>query len=142
MRTMMIAAAIVAAAATTIATDQPEGSDRKGFPEVTVTGVVESVSDTGLLGCESCDACDDCAGTHVVVRTRTSHYEVHLAPAWFLKLRGFIFNRGDTITVVGNLIRSPNWRGLTARQVTKDGVVMMFRDEHGLPLWRRIMTNE
>jgi hypothetical protein len=109
---------------------------------VTVTGIVESISETGLVGCEACDACSDCSGTHLVLRTRTSHYDVHLAPPWFLELHGFVFSAGDTITVVGTRIRSPIWRGLSARQVTRDRTVMTFRDEHGLPLWRRMTTDE
>jgi hypothetical protein len=144
MRTTMIVLAVLVTAATTGRAGQSGAQPHraKDFPEVTITGVVESFSDTGLVGCESCDACDDCAGSHVVVRTRTAHYEVHLAPAWFLELHGFVFNPGDTITVAGNRIRSPIWRGITARTVTRDGVVMRFRDEHGLPLWRRIPTDQ
>jgi hypothetical protein len=32
-------------------------------------------------------------------------------------------------------------RGVAAREVCRDGVVMKFRDEHGLPLWRRELTD-
>ena len=144
MRRIMMASAAFVTTLTIAAAGQSSAQTDlfKGFPEVTVSGTVQSISDTGLVGCESCDACDDCAGTHIVLRTRTSHYDVHLAPPWFLELHGFVFKQGDTITVVGNRIRSPNWRGLTARQVTKDGIVMKFRDEHGLPLWRRIPTDQ
>jgi hypothetical protein len=144
MRIVMIALAGLVAAISTPANGQPAPHTHhfEGFPEVTVTGIVESVSEAGPVGCEACDACSDCAGSHLVLRTRTSHYEIHLAPAWFLELHGFVFTPGDTITVIGTRIRSPIWRGLTARKVTKDGIVMMFRDEHGLPLWRRTLTDD
>jgi hypothetical protein len=140
---MIIATASVVTALSLPADRQPGPHTHRfeGFPEVTVTGVVESISETGPVGCEACDACSDCAGSHLVLRTRTGHYEVHLAPAWFLQLHGFVFNRGDTITVTGTRTRAVVWRGLTARQVTKDGTVMTLRDEHGLPLWRRMATD-
>lgn len=109
------------------------------LPEVTITGIVEEIRNTGCIGCEACEACSDCCGVHLVLRWR-SPLDVHLAPAWFLERQKFLFSPGDAITVTGTRIALPKGRAIVARQVTKRGTVMMFRDEHHLPLWRGVLS--
>jgi hypothetical protein len=121
------------------------GAAGQGVPaakEETVTGTVESVHQDGLEGCELCDACSDCAATHVSLRTRSRRIEVHLAPAWFLDALELAPTIGEELTVTGARVRLPKARGLAAREVRLRNIVFRLRDEHGLPLWRRSLTND
>lgn len=111
------------------------------LPETTVRGVVERVVDAGSLRCELCQACSDCRGTHLVLRKGGGWIDVHLAPPWFLERSGFVFFPGDVVSVTGNRIAIGDEHGIAACEVRRDGVVMKFRDEHGLPLWRRELTD-
>ena len=109
--------------------------------EVTVSGTVEVVRDNGLEGCELCEACSDCLATHVLLRTRTGRIEVHLAPAWFLDRLEFAPSVGDAMSVTGTRARLPKGRGVAAHRVQIGESIVVLRDEHGLPLWRRILTD-
>ena len=110
------------------------------FPETTIDGTVDRVEHAGSDACEACQACAECTGTHLVVRKGTARIEVHLAPAWFLERSGFVFSPGEAVSITGTRITVSRHHGILAREVRRDDVVMKFRDEHGLPLWRRELT--
>jgi hypothetical protein len=112
------------------------------FPETTIIGVVERIDDSGSDACEACQACSDCTGSHLWLRKGTSRIEVHLAPAWFLERSGFAFSAGDVVSVIGTRITIRKQRGIVAREVHRGNETMRFRDEHGLPLWRRELTEQ
>ena len=114
----------------------------KPLPEATIEGVVERVDDDGREACPACQACLDCTGTHLVLRKGAARIEVHLAPAWFLERSGFDFAPGDVVLVTGTPITIRRVRAVVAREVRRGTVVMTFRDEHGLPLWRRELTEQ
>lgn len=111
------------------------------LPESAVRGVIERVIDAGSLNCDLCQACSDCSGTHLVLRTGGAQIGVHLAPPWFLERSGFVFAPGDVVAVTGTRVKIGEERGIAAREVRRDGILMKFRDEHGLPLWRRELTD-
>ena len=111
------------------------------FPETTIDGVVEHIDDGGSGACEACQACVECAGTHLVLRKGSARVDVHLAPAWFLDRSGFAFAPGDLVSVTGTRITIQRERGILAREVRRGRELMRFRDEHGLPLWRRELTD-
>lgn len=111
------------------------------FPETTIDGVVERIDEAGSDACEACQACYECAGAHLVLRKGSARIEVHLAPAWFLDRCGFVFEAGDQVSVTGTKITIRRQRGIVAREVRRGGEVMRFRDEYGLPLWRRELTD-
>lgn len=114
----------------------------KPFHEITVSGVIQLVVDEGSPACEMCQACSDCAGTHLVLDVRGKRTEIHLAPRWFLDRSGFDFSPGDVVSVTGTRITIQREHGIAAHEVRRGDVVMKFRDEHGLPLWRRALTND
>lgn len=124
------------------ATAQP-GSHTHAFtplPESTVAGIVQSV-DYGPQGpCEACFACDRCQGAHLVLRKGGERVEVHLAPAWYLDRCGYELEPGEVVAVTGTRIALGRGHGVLAREVRRGDEVMKFRDEHGLPLWRRELT--
>jgi hypothetical protein len=109
--------------------------------EVTVTGTVEAVRNDGLDGCELCEACADCRGVHVVLKTRSGRAEVHLAPAWFLERLGFAPAAGEELTISGTRMRLSRGHGVAAHEIHTGRATIRLRDEHGLPLWRRIVTD-
>lgn len=109
--------------------------------QVTVSGPVEIVREDGLAGCELCEACSDCRATHVVIRTRSSRVEVHLAPAWFLERLEFTPVPGDVAIVTGTRARMPKGSGMAAHEIQVGRNLIKLRDEQGLPLWRRILTD-
>ena len=111
------------------------------LPETTVRGMIEGVVEAGSLRCELCQACSDCSATHLVLRKGGGWIEVHLAPPWFLERSGFVFLPGDVVSVTGSRITIGDAHGVAAREARRDAVVMKFRDEHGLPLWRRELTD-
>jgi len=142
MRVLLVAAVIIAANAANGSHVQPGAHTHEfePFRELTVTGSVQLIRAAGLETCEACNACSDCASEHIVLRASSGHYEVHLAPAWFLQLHGWTVAVGDRVTVTGTRVRTGRWRGMAARLVTNGRVTVTLRDEHGLPLWRRIPT--
>jgi hypothetical protein len=117
-----------------------DAQDPSRLREVTVSGTVELIRDTGLEGCELCEACDECLATHVLLRTPTGRIEVHLAPSWFLDRFEFSPAIGETLSIAGTRARVPKGRGVAAHEVRTGRMVITLRDEHGLPLWRHVLT--
>ena len=120
----------------------PPAQSVRPFHEITVSGVIQLVVDDGSPACEICQACSDCAGTHLVLDVRGRRTDIHLAPRWFLDRSGFDFSPGDVVSVTGTRITIQREHGIAAREVRRGDVVMKLRDEHGLPLWRRALTND
>lgn len=139
MRRIHIALVVLASIAGTSTSNGQHSS--KPFPEKTITGVVDSVDEDGSTACEICQACAACGGVHLVLRKDGERVEVHLAPAWFLDRSGFLFEPGDVVVVTGTRIRIGRDHGIAAREVRRGTEVMKFRDEHALPLWRRVLTD-
>jgi hypothetical protein len=140
----VVSALVIASIAASISfgaqkdSDSAQGTAPK---KSTVVGTIEVIRDNGLDGCQLCLACSDCQGTHVLLRTQTGHLEVHLAPAWFLNRLEFVPSVGDVVRVAGSRTQMPNGRGLTADELHAGAVQFKLRDEHGLPLWRRMLTD-
>jgi hypothetical protein len=111
------------------------------LPLETASGAVARVRSDGLDGCDLCEACEDCRSVHILLRTRSGHVEVHLAPAWYLARLEFTPAVGDEIRVVGSRARVPKGHGLAAHEIHAGRTVIRLRDEHGLPLWRRMLTD-
>jgi hypothetical protein len=103
--------------------------------------VIEQVQLNGLDGCELCEACEECGSVHVLLRTRSRRVEVHLAPAWYLARLEFTPAVGDEVRVIGTRTRVPKGRGLAAHEIHAGHIRIRLRDEHGLPLWRRVLTD-
>jgi hypothetical protein len=137
---ILVAVFVAAAAARGAAQTVPHTHSFKALPEITITGVVDRVEYDASTACEVCQACAACGGVHLVLRKGSDRIEAHLAPAWFLERSGFEFEPGDVVSVTGTRIVVGQERGIAAREVRRDGDVMKFRDEHGLPLWRRELT--
>lgn len=79
------------------------------------------------------------------------HYELMLAPVWYLEENGILLQAGNKITVRGSIVEaydgSPGGHGhhgghmddeeyFITTEITADGVTLKLRDEEGYPLWR------
>jgi len=97
--------------------------------ETKARGVVQEVRDY------YCPISDD-QGTHLKLKTDNGLFEVHVAPARFLRSQEVKFNVGDTIEVLGSQLRYDGQDALLAREITRGDEVFILRDHAGQPVWR------
>jgi hypothetical protein len=75
-------------------------------------------------------------GSHLILRLSPSKtIEVHLATTKFIRTYGLVFNKGDTVTVVGVKVQFEGVETIFAREVTRGSETFTFRDKDGTPLW-------
>lgn len=74
-------------------------------------------------------------GSHITVKTETGSFEVHLAPASFMKQYDIAFTKDQNVTVVGSKITYEGKTALIAKTVTVGHETFNFRDPKGRPLW-------
>jgi hypothetical protein len=117
-----------------------QGGDPPRLDMETIDGTIDELRPDGFEGCSLCQACEDCRAVHVVLRTEWRRVEVHLAPAWYLALLDYGPAVGDEVRVTGDRVRMPKGHGLAAHEVVSGLTRIKLRDEHGLPLWRRMLT--
>jgi hypothetical protein len=97
--------------------------------EVTVKGTIEDVQQqTGKGGW---------SGTHLILKTDTATFDVHLGPSSYIARQKFTFAKGDTIEVVGSKVMIADKEALLAREITKDGKTLVLRNAQGVPQWSR-----
>ena len=96
--------------------------------EVTVKGTVEEVQERQAGGMRS-------AGIHLVLKTDSGNYDVHVGPAFFLKDHNYTFAKGDQLEVTGSKIKISGADALIAREIKKGSEIMTLRDAQGIPLW-------
>jgi hypothetical protein len=91
--------------------------------EVKVKGVIEEVK----------TAADDTV--HLTLKNDKGLLDVVIAPEKFLKEMEITFAKGDTIEVVGSQLATEGNPIMLAREVTRNGDVMLMRDDQGKPVW-------
>lgn len=97
--------------------------------ELTLKGTVEDVKQpTGQKGWP---------GTHLTLKSNLGTFDVHVGPTSYISSQQFALAKGDTIEVIGSKVNVRGQDALLARQITKDGKVLILRDEQGFPLWSR-----
>jgi hypothetical protein len=72
---------------------------------------------------------------HITVKNDKGLLDVLVAPEKFLKEMEITFAKGDAVEVLGSQLTVDGNALLLAREVTRNGDVMMMRDEHGKPVW-------
>ena len=127
MRTLALALAIaVVAMASPGASAQSPAVKYNPAAEITAAGSVEQIIPWP-------DA-EGNAGLHLVIQTASGLVVLRVAPALFVGMNNFSFNRGDQIEVVGTPVGRDN-KTLIARVVRFAGKTLTLRDESGAPIW-------
>jgi DNA/RNA endonuclease YhcR with UshA esterase domain len=97
--------------------------------EVTVRGTVQEVQEF------YCPISGD-EGTHLMLQTDSGMMQVHVAPRRFLGGNSIRFSKGETIEVVGSVVRYAGAPALIARKISRGDRTFAFRTATGKPVWR------
>ncbi len=109
---------------------RPQRPNRTYDPatEITVKGTVETLKTiSGQRGMWR--------GTHLILKTESGEFDVHLGPATYLKEKNFEFAKGDKIEVIGSKTRYQEKDAIIAREVKQGERVLVLRDDRGIPQW-------
>ncbi|HEU5406720.1 MAG TPA: hypothetical protein VFU48_03065 [Nitrospira sp.] len=98
--------------------------------EIKITGIVEGVTQT---------ARGAMSGIHLNVRTGSAVKTVLLGPSNFIESKGFSFAKGDSVEISGSKITMNGTEYIIAREVGKNGKVLVLRDKNGRPEWAGTM---
>jgi hypothetical protein len=74
-------------------------------------------------------------GQHLMVKTDTKTWLVHVAPTDFLKEIDTSFNKGDQVEVVGAKAPDAPDEEILAREITDGSNTATLRDDKGVPIW-------
>ncbi len=77
----------------------------------------------------------DFEGLHLVVKTDSKTWLVHVAPSGFLKEIDTSFNKGDEVAVVGAKAPDAPEEEILAREITDGSNTATLRDDKGIPIW-------
>lgn len=97
--------------------------------EVRVKGVVQEVQQLTRGRC--------CTGTHLVLKTDTDAFDVHVGPSSYVQQSQFSFANGDEVEVLGSKVTMAGKETLLAREITKGEKTLVLRDAQGIPMWPR-----
>lgn len=75
-------------------------------------------------------------GVHLILKSGTDAYLVHVAPEKFLKEMETDFAKGDELNILGCKVKDDDGSDeVLARAITKNGNELMLRDKKGTPIW-------
>ena len=74
-------------------------------------------------------------GFHMTVYTTTGDISVHLGPGWFIENQVIQIYKDDNVTIKGSRVTYEGSNVIIAKEVIKEGQVLMLRDDNGYPLW-------
>jgi hypothetical protein len=96
--------------------------------EVKLKGSVEEVKDVPGTCCK--EAC-----VHLMLRTDKGLVEIQVAPEAFLQDLEVKFEKGDKVEVTAARITQNGTDVYLAREINKDGNILIVRDNEGGPVW-------
>jgi|SRR6185437_9006074 len=94
--------------------------------ETSIKGTVENVTQVNR---------GRMTGTHLTVNAGGNTTEVVLGPAGFIADRGFTFQKGDAVDVVGSKVTMAGASYFIAREITTNGKTLTLRDKNGRAEW-------
>jgi hypothetical protein len=95
---------------------------------VTISGVVERIEKiTPMRGMSH--------GVHLVLKTETGVFDVHLGPGWYIENQDVKIMPGDKVEVTGSKITFRSKPAIIAAEVRKGDEVLRLRDPNGIPVW-------
>jgi DNA/RNA endonuclease YhcR with UshA esterase domain len=72
---------------------------------------------------------------HIMLKNDKGPMDVMVAPEKFLKEMEITFAKGDAVEILGSQLTVDGTAELLAREVTRNGDVMVMRDAQGKPVW-------
>lgn len=75
------------------------------------------------------------AGIHFILKTEAETFAVHLGPKWHLDKQSIQLKIGDEVAVKGSKVTVDSKATIIAKDVIRDGVILILRDETGRPVW-------
>jgi hypothetical protein len=121
---LVSAVALIVLLAFTVAKAEAPAPKYDKSSEVKIKGVIDDVN----------TAADHTV--HIMLRNEKGLVDVVVAPEKFLKVMEITFAKGDAIEVLGSPLTSSDAAAIfLAREVTRNGDVMVMRDDSGKPVW-------
>lgn len=74
-------------------------------------------------------------GVHLMVKTKKEDISIHLGPGWYIENQDVTIEPKDTVEVTGSRVTFDGKPAIIAKEVRKDGKVLILRDENGYPAW-------
>lgn len=74
-------------------------------------------------------------GIHIIVKTKTEKYTIHLGPKWYLDKQKLQLKVGDKVEVQGSEVNIDSEQTIIAKEIIKNGHTLILRDQTGKPLW-------
>ena len=127
MKKFLVLTLVVLVAALVFAQTKAEPKYDKSA-EIKLKGVVEEVKDVPGTCCK--EAC-----LHLMLRTDKGVLEIQVAPHAFLADMEIKFEKGDKLDVTASKVTANGAEVYLAREITKDGNVVVVRDNDGGPAW-------
>jgi hypothetical protein len=127
MKKFLVLSLVVLVAALVFAQTKAEPKYDKSA-EVKLKGTVEAVKDVPGTCCK--EAC-----VHLMLRTDKELVEVQVAPEAFLNDLEVKFEKGDKIEVTAAKITQNGADVYLAREINRDGSILVVRDGNGGPVW-------
>lgn len=131
--TARMAAGLVLSAFVVLAQGPGPGKPMRMYDPATetkVTGIVEEVTQQTHGGM---------MGTHLTLKTESAVKTAVLGPSNFIASKGFSFAKGDSVAVTGSKVTMNGAEYIVAREVEKNGKVLVLRDKTGRPEWAGTM---
>ena len=75
-------------------------------------------------------------GVHLTLAVGDETVPVHLGPSWFIANQDYQLAQGDEVEIVGSRVTKGGAAFVIAREVRRGDLVLVLRDEAGLPAWR------
>jgi hypothetical protein len=127
MKKIVVLSLVVLVAALVFAQTKAQPKYNKSA-EVKLKGTVEEVKDVPGTCCK--DTC-----VHLMLRTDQGVFEIQVAPEAFLQDLEVKFEKGDKLDVVAAKVSKDGTDVYLAREIDRNGNVLVVRDNDGGPVW-------
>lgn len=125
---LLLIGALIPAVVAQIGAGRGAGRGYDPKAEVSMMLTVDAVNQVqGRQGCPG--------GVHLLAKSKTGTFEVHVGASNFLDQQQFTFQKGEQIEVTGFKTQMQGTAVLIAREIKKDNRTLLLRDANGFPKW-------
>jgi hypothetical protein len=76
------------------------------------------------------------AGIHLMVQAGPESLDIYVAPTEFVKIFDVAFAKGETLKVIGSVVKFDGAKIVLAKDIVLGSVTLSVRDKAGEPLWK------